>query len=242
MAIKVGIVEDQMIIAASLAETLEQLGYSPTEPAASFTEAIKMIETERPDIILLDIKLIGKNDGIDLAHEIRDSYAIPFIFLTANADPLTLERAKKANPSAFITKPFTRESLFTNIEICFSNYIKSAQHASSSHDCNYIVNDSIFIKSGAYFHKVTISDILYIESDDMNVCVCTAKTKIITRSTLDDYLQLINSDRFFRIHPNYAINLDRVDFVSNNAVMIGNNEIPVDSASRQQLLRHLNRQ
>src|SRR4051812_34763493 len=98
--IKVGIVEDEMVIAEGIIVALTQLGYDTTEPAASFTEAMELIENERPDILLLDIQLSGKKDGIDLAWKIKEDYNIPFIFLSANADSATVVRAKKLTPPA----------------------------------------------------------------------------------------------------------------------------------------------
>src|SRR4051812_22124930 len=100
--IKVGIVEDEMIIAEGIVQALEQLGYEPTEPATSYTDALEMIEAERPDILLVDIQLSGKKDGIDLAWKIKEDYNIPFIFLTASSDPATVERAKLICPPAYL--------------------------------------------------------------------------------------------------------------------------------------------
>ncbi len=79
--IKIGIVEDEAIIADNLSNTLTQLGYDVAEPATSYAEAITMIETEKPDLLLLDIQLKGKKDGIDLAMKIKEDYHLPFIFL-----------------------------------------------------------------------------------------------------------------------------------------------------------------
>ena len=82
--IKIGVVEDELIIADSICSTLRQLGYDTTEPATSYTEALSMIENEKPDLMLLDINLAGSKDGIQLAAEIKARYDLPFIFLTAN--------------------------------------------------------------------------------------------------------------------------------------------------------------
>ena len=79
--IKVGIVENDMIIAQGIADALTQLGYAATEPAVSYTEALEMIARERPDILLLDIRLSGRKDGIDLAWKIREDYNLPLFFL-----------------------------------------------------------------------------------------------------------------------------------------------------------------
>ena len=84
--VKVGVVEDEMLIAHGIVQALTALGYESTEPAISYTEALGMIVDERPDILLLDIQLKGHKDGIDLARRVKEEFNIPFIFLTANAD------------------------------------------------------------------------------------------------------------------------------------------------------------
>ena len=62
--LKIGIVEDEVIIADHIAEILVKLGYDVAEPAASYAEAVQMIDDEKPDLLLIDIQLRGKRDGI----------------------------------------------------------------------------------------------------------------------------------------------------------------------------------
>ena len=93
--VKILVVEDEIIIADNLCDTLEELGYETIEPALNYTEALIQIKNEQPDIAILDIELGGSKTGIDLAQKIKDEYDFPFIFLTSNSDPLTLNKAKK---------------------------------------------------------------------------------------------------------------------------------------------------
>ena len=123
--IKVGIVEDEMIIALGITETLKELGYEPTQPATNYTQAMEMIARETPDILLLDIQLSGAKDGIDVAAAVRKGLSIPIIFLTANADAATVQRAKEVSPDAYLVKPFRPKELFTSIELCLSNFSKT---------------------------------------------------------------------------------------------------------------------
>src|ERR1700739_3345206 len=127
--LKIGIVEDELVIGRTILNTLDELGYQHCGPAINYTEAIEMLERDRPDLLLLDIQLSGKKDGIDVAEKLNELYHIPFIFLTANSDGDTIERAKKVKPNAYIVKPFTREELFAAIEIAFSNFADSRDNA-----------------------------------------------------------------------------------------------------------------
>jgi len=121
---KVGIVEDEMIIAETISLALKKLGYLPTQPAFSYEAAISMLELEMPDIVLLDINLNDESDGVDLAHYININHSLPIIFLTANSDRQTIERSKQTRPSAFLVKPFSNEDLFSAIEIALFNHEK----------------------------------------------------------------------------------------------------------------------
>src|SRR5438045_190655 len=99
--LKIGIVEDELIIARTILSTLDELGYLHCGPAISYTEALEMLDNNKPDLLLLDIQLSGKKDGIDVAETVNDVHRIPFIFLTANTDPETIDRAKRVNPHAY---------------------------------------------------------------------------------------------------------------------------------------------
>src|SRR4051812_29579950 len=114
---KICIVEDEILIAMDIASTLRELGYDVTEIASNYTTAIEIIEAEKPDLILLDIQLDGHKDGIDLAWKVKKEYDIPFIFLTANSDAATLEKAKPVNAQGYLVKPFRGTDLHTSIEI-----------------------------------------------------------------------------------------------------------------------------
>lgn len=114
---KILIVEDEMIVAKDMQETLKSRGYAVTAIVNSGRDAIKEVKKEKPDLILMDIILKGKMDGIDTAMRIHDDFDIPVIFITAFANNSMLQRAKTVRPYAYITKPFESSELYINIEI-----------------------------------------------------------------------------------------------------------------------------
>lgn len=234
--IKVGIVEDEMIIAQGIASALSQLGYEHTEPAISYTEALQMIDRERPDILLLDIQLSGKKDGIDLAWRVREDYDIPFIFLTANSDATTVERAKKLCPPAYLVKPFNKDDLYTSIEICLHNFAVAQEKKAVQEKDNYVIKDSIFVKQGNLFHKVKINDILYLESDNVYIYLYTMQDKLLVRSTLQHYLDLIDLKNFFKVHRSFAVNINHIDTITSESIFVNKREIPIGKAYRDELL------
>ena len=139
--IKVGIVEDEMIIAETICLALQNLNYDYCKPARSFETAIQMIESGKPNVVLLDINLNAKLDGIDLGHHINANYFIPIIYLTANSDKATIDRCKETLPNAFLIKPFSNEELYSAIEIAVFNH--SVKSENSTDTKNKILSNSI---------------------------------------------------------------------------------------------------
>jgi DNA-binding LytR/AlgR family response regulator len=240
MTTRVGIVEDELLVADSIADALTDLGYEALEPVISYTEALFMITTEKPDILLLDIQLSGKKDGIELAEKINQDFNIPFIFLTANSDAMTIERAKKVNPPAYLVKPFSKDSLYTSIEICLHNFSKrTAPVIEQPDNASYLVKDSVFIKQNNVFQKVKIEDILYLESDKNYIYVHTIDNKYWVRNSLQGFVDLTNSPKFLRIHKGFIINVGKVTSVSAESVFLNKVEVPLSRSFKDELLGKL---
>ncbi len=119
------IVEDQRIFVRDLTIILEEAGYEVCGSFTSGEEVIEQISSLAPDLILVDIRIAGEIDGIELAEYLKLFYDIPFIYITANSDPETIGRAAKTKPQGFITKPFHPEQLIATIGIALSKNIKS---------------------------------------------------------------------------------------------------------------------
>ena len=120
--IKILIVEDEIIVAEDIKENLEELGYTITAIADSAKQALREIALTRPDLVLMDICLKGKMDGIQASAKIWDEFKVPVIYLTANSDISTIQRAKDTAPFGYITKPFNERELHTTIEIALQRH------------------------------------------------------------------------------------------------------------------------
>jgi len=114
---KILIVEDEAVIAQDIKITLEDLGYTVCAIAVSAKKAVERAGRESPDLILMDIVLRGKTDGIEAADKIRSRYNIPVVYLTSYTDDKLLERAKITEPFGYIIKPYDEKELHSNIEM-----------------------------------------------------------------------------------------------------------------------------
>ncbi|MBW4618345.1 MAG: EAL domain-containing protein [Cyanosarcina radialis HA8281-LM2] len=117
MTANILVVEDERIVARDLKLTLEDLGYRVPAITDSGEQAIKTVAEVKPDLILMDIRLLGEMDGIATAQIIAREFDLPVVFLTAHSDDVTLTRVKTAEPYGYLIKPFEERELRSVIEI-----------------------------------------------------------------------------------------------------------------------------
>ncbi|WP_064197636.1 MULTISPECIES: response regulator transcription factor [Emticicia] len=126
--IRILIIEDDPIIAADIADYLNNVDYRVSGIAYNPTQAYEQLKTNLPDLILLDINLSSEQNGIDIATFIHQNHAIPFIFLTSYSTRDVLNKAKITEPSGYIVKPFDEEDLFATIEIALYNFAQKQKY------------------------------------------------------------------------------------------------------------------
>jgi DNA-binding response OmpR family regulator len=115
--VSVLIVEDSKLVSNIAQKSLKKLGYEVCGAVTSGEEAIKTVEAEKPDIVLMDIMLEGKMDGTQAANKIRTLYNIPVIYLTGRSEEKFLELAKTSEPFGYLIKPFKERELHATIEM-----------------------------------------------------------------------------------------------------------------------------
>jgi DNA-binding LytR/AlgR family response regulator len=229
------VVEDEIIIADNICDTLSILGYETLDPVISYSEAVQSIEKHHPDLVMLDIQLSGTKDGIDLAWKIREDYDIPFIFLTSNADKLTVERAKKVVPPAYLVKPFNKDDLYTSIEIAIFNYAQKNLQTNDS----VIIKNALFVKQQKALIKIEFDKIIFIHSEHVYLEVITDDgRKLVIRSSLNEFIKKLNQD-FFRVHRSYIINLKHLQSIEQGGLLLKGHEIPIGKNYRNELLNKI---
>ena len=116
------VVEDEKIVAADIRQNLTMLGYMVPAVVASGEEAIKKAAEQCPDLVLMDIQLKGRIDGIEAAKIVQSRFNVPVVFITAFADEATIQRAKGTEPYGYLVKPFGKKELQSTIEIALYKY------------------------------------------------------------------------------------------------------------------------
>ncbi len=114
---KVLIVEDDMIISLVVENMVKELGFLVAGKAVSGEDAVEIARSEKPDILLMDIRLKGQMDGIDTVAKIKETINPHVIYLTGNSDRLNFERAKHTEFADLIVKPFTIGDLDKSLKL-----------------------------------------------------------------------------------------------------------------------------
>ena len=129
---KILIVEDEIIVAMNMEQKLIDLRYNVVGIAVSGEDAVKYASQLKPDLILMDIILKGKIDGINAANQINDILDVPIIYLTAYSDEDVLKRAQKTEPYGYMLKPFRESDVKVQIEMALY------KHKSKNKKCESI--------------------------------------------------------------------------------------------------------
>lgn len=242
--IKILVVEDEMIIGAKISMQLTSLGYEVTGILPRGEEAILHVQQNKPDIILLDINLKGKIDGIETARQIQLQNDIPIIYLTANSDEATFNRAKPTKPAAFISKPFKQLDLQRAIELAISRMAEQengSQLPENPGDTGqpFILRDRIFVRHKEKMVKIILADILYMEADRNYSRIFTTTKEYVLSITLKTIEERLPVKLFQRIHRSYIINIMHVDEVAESHAIIAQKPIPLGIGMKEQLMQRL---
>jgi len=116
------IVEDDPVITSLIDFMLKDLGYLVVGSASTANGAIDIAKKIRPDLVLMDIHLKGQMDGIEAARTLWGIFNIPVVFLTADAEDATLERAIRTAPFGYIEKPLNKDVFMLTLKTAFLRY------------------------------------------------------------------------------------------------------------------------
>ena len=157
------IVDDEEIWTSTIASTLAVNGFNSVDIADTFEGAVKKLNKNTYDLVLLDMNIYGVDNGIELARMTKSIYETPVIFLTATKDNQCVQEALRAGPFAFLTKPFDETSLIATIT-CALN-LSEIDIPANIQENNGGSGDYFFVKKGNKLKKIRWEDVVYMRSD-----------------------------------------------------------------------------
>jgi len=242
-ALKILMVEDDMIIAADISTQLTKLGYQVIGINIRGEDALNMIENNRPDLVLMDIVLTGKMNGIETAQIVSEKFQIPVIFLTSNSDDATFQKALTAQPYAFISKPFQKSELARTLKLTFQRIAVERDSEPVSEDNDHVsaMEDRLFIRHKNQMQKVLLTEILFAEADRNYCKIHTEKQSYLLSVPLRNIEAQLPSSDFFRVHRSFVVNLKKIDAISEHHeyLTIQSHQIPVSRRSKEEVIKRL---
>jgi len=237
--VRILIVEDDMIIAANISLQLSKLGYEVTGIESRGEEAVTHVELNPPDIILMDINLKGKINGIETAHTIKQLRNIPMVYLTANNDEATFTKATETHPHAFISKPFSTLNLQRTIALVAGQIKRDESGEQKAENSLCVMNDRIFVRHKGKMVKLLLEDILYIEAERNYCNIVTEKGQYLLVCTLKMIESELPEAYFLRVHRSYVVNIAKLDVLADTHLEIKRKVIPVSRSYKDLLIGRL---
>lgn len=242
------VVEDEKIVSKDIQFSLKKLGYNVIGTADTGEMAIEEAIDKKPDLILMDIMLKGDMTGIEATHEIRKHLDVPVIYLTANTDGPTIQKAKETEPHGYIIKPFKEVDIHTTIEMAIYKHSKEAE-VIKERDMLYNIaegskeeKDHIFVKSNSRFVKLRLSDIYFVEALKDYVVINTLEKRYTIHSTMKDIEKRLPSDKFMRVHRSFIINVDKIAAIEQPNIILENDKkvVPIGGSYKEALNNRIN--
>jgi len=228
-AYSIAIIEDEMVIATTIAQVLKELQYDVVGKAGSYSEAIALIERTAPDLLLLDIRISGSRDGIEVAKYVKEHFNCAIIFLTANSDRATIDRVKETEPLAYLVKPFQKEDLHTAIEIAMLNHQRNQPKKKEEY---------IIFQAARQTIKLKRHDILFIQNSDnyVQLYLSDGQRKIL-RATLKDTYSILPSEHFVYINRSTIANVHHITHITTDNVWLGPQSFDLSATMRKEVVK-----
>jgi two-component system LytT family response regulator len=229
-SINVLIIEDTPEQSDALSLVLQNNNYNIVGVARNYTDALALFYKNTVDIIVIDVFLDGKPDGITFAETINivPNACKPFVFLTSSQDRQIFERAKLTKPFSFLMKPFNELEIIYALEMAVEKFYQQTNIFLSEDQDTVIGNDYMFIKKKNTLKKVSLKDIIYIEVEDRYCNIITEKEKFIILISLTKISELLDKNKFIRTHRNYIVNSETIEEIilaDNLVILKGNHKI-----------------
>jgi DNA-binding LytR/AlgR family response regulator len=228
--INVLIIEDTPEQSDALSKVLLDNNYNIVGVATNYIDALTLFYKSTVDIIVIDVFLDGKPDGITFAETINivPNASKPFVFLTSSQDRQIFERAKLTKPFSFLMKPFNELEILYALEMAVEKFYEQTNVFLSEDQDTVISNDYMFIKKKNILKKVSLKDIIYIEVEDRYCNIITEKEKFVILISLTKISELLDKNKFIRTHRNYIVNSDAIEEIilaDNLVILKGNRKV-----------------
>ncbi|MEM9887748.1 MAG: response regulator [Bacteroidota bacterium] len=240
--IKVLIVEDEPLYADQIEMLIDQLGYEHLATVDNSESALELMEQSPPDLILMDVRIQGDYDGIELTEQIHEKLLIPTIFITSLRDKLTFNRASRTQAVNFIVKPFNELQLQRAIELAVKKLVQpQTKNTEKEWEEDVLFKEHFFIKHRHRLEKVQLMDVLYFEADGHYCGLYLPQKKYLLRMSLSQLKERLPEERFLQTHRAYVVNREKIESIDlqENLLYFGKQHVPLSKRNKDAVLKSL---
>ena len=177
-------------------------------------------------------------NGIEVTEYLNKTFSIPIIYLTSNTDPATMEKAIASKPASFISKPYNTSDLQASISLAFQRFNEEDKDTT---DSSLPTPSSIFVKSGEFYHRVNLDEILFVEASGSYCTITTESGEYVLSMNLQNFINKLPRKDFVRVHRSYLVNIQRVEKFDHYSVVVHGRELPISKSNREGVFKHLQR-
>lgn len=227
------LVEDQLPLAKPLALYLQRRGYRIVGCATSYEQAIVILQQQEVDVVLLSVELSGQQSGVAVAEYLRENLPdIPHIYLSAQVDQRTLQKAKATQPAGFLSKPLHYASVFTTIEMVV--YKQRRQQVKKP--------ANIILETGDRKLRIDPRQICFLAAEHVYVRVQLVDgSELLHRGTLQKLRSQLPAQDFLVVHRSYIVNRYHIQGWTDVSLTVAGQEIPLSRSRRKEVWRELKR-
>jgi DNA-binding LytR/AlgR family response regulator len=233
---KILIVEDDLLMAADIADMLNAEGYEISGNVTNALDAMESFKKHQPDLVIMDIELEGEVDGIELAAKMNNHAPVGILYLTDQKDPRTIERAENIHHSLYIEKPYGLAHFCSQVKLALKHF------SGTKSDVHYL-----FLKKDHNSNqksKVLFDDIVYLHAERSycNIFIAGSNPleKIMVSEPMQDILKKLDATNFIRVHRSYAVNLNFIESYDRaDIVMHLETPVPIGEMYKQSFLERI---
>jgi DNA-binding LytR/AlgR family response regulator len=230
---RIGILEDEFLISDHLTSVIEDKGYEVCFVSDNVDDAKEQLK-KNVDFLLLDIKVNGKQSGIDFAEFVNQNYNIPFIFISSNTDEETIDKVKSAKPYGFLTKPFKNFDVDIAIDLALEKH-------SAIQQSNPIQQSVFFVKDKGAWIKLNYNDILYVEAaDNYSTLFFVNQPEMVITKNLKYFESIFPESLFLRINRSIIVKISAIDKMDVKYIYINDKAFVVSDNMKEELRQKIN--
>lgn len=231
------IVEDDISFAVELEMIVEELGYHVLGRVDNSAEALDLIFSKSPDMVLMDIDINGNLSGLEVGERVKH-LNIPILFITSHNDIQTYTKAQNSILVGYLVKPIEKITLLSTINLFTANRNQNSASIENKQEEDFIFDEFFFFKKKGIYSKIKIASILFIESDG-KYCISHTESgeTFISRINIGAMEDKLDNRKFMRVHRKYIVNLSKIDAIDffESTLSIESKSIPISRSNRKEL-------